>query len=187
MTLYLTAILPPALLAEEIDNIRKEIADKYKIYAALKPPVHITLYKPLRLPSAQEEHLLQILKSVAFLHYPFEQKLENFDYFNNKTLFIDCVKEPKLDALQSNISELYYKNKIDADDVKSNTSFHPHITIANRDITPDIFVPLWAEFKNRKLKRSFTIDRFTLLKHDGKKWQPLEDFLLQKSEELRFS
>jgi 2'-5' RNA ligase len=185
MTLYLTAILPPALLAEEIDDIRKEISEKYKIYAALKPPVHITLYRPLRIPSAQEKNLIQLLKPVSFMHNPFEQKLQNFDSFNNKTLFIHCVKQPMLNNLQKDVSAVYHKNKLDPEENKSSSAFHPHITIAFRDVSREIFIPLWAEFKNRKLKRSFTIDRFTLLRHDGKQWQPLEDFLLQKPEELR--
>ncbi|WP_207532202.1 2'-5' RNA ligase family protein [Desertivirga arenae] len=185
MTLYLTAILPPAPLSEEIDDIRKEISSKYNIHAALKPPVHITLYKPLKIPSAQEKHLIQMLKPVSLLHNPFKQELQNYDSFNNKTLFVNCVKEPLLNNLQKDISAVYLKNNIDPEEVKSNSTFHPHITIAYRDVSPEIFIELWAEFKNRKLKRSFTIDRFTLLKHDGKKWQPLEEYLLKKPEELK--
>ncbi|WP_207423668.1 2'-5' RNA ligase family protein [Desertivirga brevis] len=185
MPLYLTAILLPSPLSEEIDDIRKEISSKYNVYAALKPPVHITLYRPLSIPLTTEKNLIQLLKPVAFMHNSFEQKLQNFDSFNNKTLFVHCVKQPILNNLQKDISAVFHKNKLDPDENKSNSSFHPHITIAFRDVTPEIFIPLWAEYKNRKLKRSFTIDRFTLLRHDGKKWQALEEFLLQKPEELK--
>lgn len=184
MSLYLTAILPPAALAEEINDIRKEISEKYNVHAALKPPVHITLYRPVNMEPALEKHLIQLLKPVCHLHQPFKQDLENFDSFNNKTLFVNCVKQPLLNNLQKDISTVFNKNKIDPLEVKGNTRFHPHITIAYRDVKPEIFVSLWDEFKNRKLKRSFLVDHFSLLKHDGKKWQPLEDFPLKKIEEL---
>ena len=184
MSLYLTAILPPPDLSEEIDDIRKELSEKYQVFAALKPPVHITLYRPLDVESKLESHLIKLLKPVSGLHKPFVQELENFDSFNNKTLFVHCIKQPLLNRLQQDIAAVIYKNKIDVPDVKSNNSFHPHITLAYRDVKPEVFIPLWDEFKNRKFKRRFTVDHFTLLKHDGKKWHPLEHFPLNKSEEL---
>lgn len=184
MSLYLTAILPPADLSEEIDEIRKELSVKYQVFAALKPPVHITLYRPLDVESKLENYLINLLKPIGNLHKPFVQELENFDSFNNKTLFVHCLKQPLLNNLQKDISTVIYKNQIDVPEVKSNSSFHPHITIAYRDVKPEVFIPLWDEFKNRKLKRRFTVDRFTLLKHDGKKWQPIEHFSLSKQDEL---
>ncbi|RYD68897.1 MAG: 2'-5' RNA ligase family protein, partial [Sphingobacteriales bacterium] len=145
MSLYLTAILPPQELSEEIDEIRKELSEKYQVFAALKPPVHITLYRPLDIESKQESHLIKLLKPVGHLHKPFTQELENFDSFNNKTLFVHCVKQPLLNSLQKDISAVMYKNNIDVPDVKSNNRFHPHITIAYRDVKPETFIPLWDE------------------------------------------
>jgi len=184
MSLYLTAVLPPASLSEEIDDIRKEISMKYNVFAALKPPVHITLYRPVNMPSKLEEHLIKLLKPLSYQHEPFAQQLENFDSFNNKTLFVHCEKQPLLNTLQKDVATVFNKNNIDPPDVKSNSRFHPHVTIAYRDVSPEIFIQLWGEFKNRKFKRSFTVDRFTLLKHDGQRWQPIEEFFLNKPKEL---
>jgi len=184
MSLYLTAILPPEELSEQIDEIRKEFSERYNIFAALKPPVHITLYRPVNMDESLEQHLIKQLKPVRYNHNPFTQELLNFDSFNIQTLYITAVKNPLLSALQKDISAVFTKNKIDPKEVKGNTAFHPHLTIAYRDIPPDVFPAIWNELKNRKFKRSFLLDRFTLLKHNGKKWEVLEEFPLQKPQNL---
>jgi len=183
MSLYLTGILPPQHLSEEIDELRKEISAKYHVYAALRPPVHITLFRPVNMDAALEQHLIKWLKPIGGLHQPFKQELENFDCFNNKTLFIHCVNNQSLQNLQRDVAAVFNKNKIDPREVKGSSRFHPHITLAYRDVKPNIFIPLWDEFKVRKLKRNFTADRYTLLKHDGKQWIPLENIPLNKTQE----
>jgi len=184
MSLYLTAILPPQQLSEEIDDIRKEIAARFDVHAALKPPVHITLFRPVSMRADMEQHLIKWLKPVGTQHEPFTQELENFDSFNNKTLFIHCIKNTFIHNLQKDVATVFNKNKIDPREVKGSSRFHPHITIAYRDVQPQVFETLWTEFKNRKLKRSFMVNHFTLLKHDGKKWQPFEEFQLHKPANL---
>lgn len=176
--------MPPAQLSEQIDEIRQELSDRYKIYAGLKPPVHITLFRPVNIEESTEVSLVKLLKPVCFNHKPFTQELLNFESFNIQTLFIKAVKHPFLGALQKDITAVFNKNKIDPKEVKGNTTFHPHVTIAYRDIPPEVFPEIWNELKNRKFKRSFTVDRFSLLKHDGKKWQIFEEFKLQKPEVL---
>lgn len=184
MALYLTAISPPAELSEQIDDIRKELSERYNIYAALKPPVHITLYRPLHIDQSYESTLIKLLRPIGLNHYPFTQELLNFGSFNIQTLFIAAVKNPTLSALQKDVAAVFNKNKIDPKEVKGNTSFHPHVTVAYRDISPGIFPEIWEELKNRKFKRSFPVDHFTLLKHDGRKWQVFKEFVLAKPEML---
>lgn len=185
MSIYLTAILPPSSLSEEISEIREEISGKFKVYKALKPPVHITLFRPVHLEEEREKHLIRLLKPVSMQHRPFEQSLENFDSFNNQTLYIRVAKTPLLQALQKDIAGVFNKNKIDPREVKGNTSFSPHITIAYRDIPPNVFPVLWNEYKNRKFRRNFSIEKFSLLKHDGEQWNLLEEYPLQKPTDLQ--
>ncbi|TQM51538.1 2'-5' RNA ligase [Arcticibacter tournemirensis] len=185
MSLYLTAILPPAPLAEEIDEIRKEISEKYRVYKALRPPVHVTLFRPVNIDDDIEKYLIQWLKPVCHLHNPFEQQLENYDSFNNHTVYIRVPKSALLQALQKDISAVFNKNKIDPPEMKGNTSFNPHVTVAYRDVSPEVFAGIWEEYKNKKFRRSFTIDKFTLLKHDGHRWNILKEFPLQKPEILQ--
>ncbi|WP_207427467.1 2'-5' RNA ligase family protein [Pedobacter sp. SYSU D00535] len=184
MPLYLTAILPPPRLAEEIDEIRKEISVKYQVFAALKPPVHITLYRPLDVAASEESRLIKLLKPIGASHAPFPLQLENFDSFNNKTLFINTPKSPAIANLQKDVSKVFYQNQVDVPEMKGNTSFHPHITIAYRDVNPGTFKTIWEEFKNRKFKRSFDVEQFSLLKHDGRRWNTFAQFPLCRPTEL---
>lgn len=184
MRLYLTAILPPPALSEEINDIREEISERFNVFAALKPPVHITLFRPLNVDTVLEKHLIKWLKPITLLHKPFTIELENFDSFNNKTLFVQCIKNPPLQALQKDISGIFNSNKVCRDEVSGNNRFHPHVTVAYRDLSPEVFEQLWLEFKSRKLKRSFVADKVSLLKHDGRKWNMMTEFILQKRDEL---
>ena len=184
MSLYLTAILPPPALSEQIDDIRRELSERYKIYAALKPPVHITLYRPVNVDESFEETMIKLLKPVGFKHGPFAQELLHFDSFNIQTIYINAVKNRHLSALQKDIASVFNKNKIDSAEFKGNTTFQPHITVGYRDIPPNVFPDIWNELKNRKFKRSFQTEHFTLLKHNGKKWEVFKEFPLQKIQAL---
>lgn len=177
--LYLLAILPPAQLSEQIDNIRKECAAKFGVKAALKPPVHITLYRLFKLENSFEKQFIRLFKALGHTLQPFEQQLENFDSFNTHTVYIRAVKNPEIMQLNRSVSAVFSKYKIDPQETKSNLSFTPHITIAYRDISPEVFPEIWQEYKDRKFKREFLIDRITLLKHDTKRWNKMEEFRLQ--------
>jgi len=181
--LYLTAILPPEDLTEQIDAIRKECAELFGVEAALKPPVHITLFRPFSIEDERENQILKLLSPIGHHHSSFKVNLENFDTFNNQVVFIRVLKNEGLADLQREISGIYNRNKIDPKEFKSRSTFNPHITIAYRDIPAAVFPAMWEVYKNRKFKRSFTAESFILLKHDGKKWQPFKEFTLKKQEE----
>ncbi len=181
-SIYLLAILPPEELSAQIDLIRQECSEKFKVYMALKPPVHITLFRTFNMDESLEKHVHKLLKPVIYSHHPFEQELENFDCFNVHAVYIRALKNPAIAAMQKQISHIMNKSKIDPRESKTgNTLFTPHVTIAYRDIPPKIFPALWDEYKNRKFKRSFMVEKFTLLKHDYTKWNILEEFKLTEA------
>ncbi|MXV15265.1 2'-5' RNA ligase family protein [Hufsiella ginkgonis] len=181
--LYLLAILPPAQLGGQIHEIREECAHRFNVKAALKPPVHITLFRPFKLGPVLEKHLLRQL-SPAAVHPDIEIILENFDSFNVHTLYIRVVKNPGLSSLQRGIARIMNQHKFAPRETKNgNTTFTPHITIAYRDIPAETFPLMWEEYKDRKFQRKFTADGFTLLKHDGKKWQIFKEYRLKQEPE----
>jgi 2'-5' RNA ligase len=48
--------------------------------------------------------------------------------------------------------------------------FHPHITIAFRDLKKAIFNEAWDYYSNRLFQEEFTAESVTLLKHNGQFW-----------------
>jgi 2'-5' RNA ligase len=181
--LYLLAILPPEELSAQIDEIRKECSEKFGVLAALKPPVHITLHRPFKMEDTNEKYLYRMLSPARWFNI-FDICLENFGSFNVQVIYVHVNKNERLSMLYRKITGIINRNKLDPRETKNgNTAFNPHITIAYRDIPAESFPKMWEEYKDRKFKRSFTADRFTLLKHDGKRWNILKEFILQPEPE----
>lgn len=177
-SLYLLALLPPPDLSSQIDEIRKECSEKFKVYKALRPPVHITLYRPVFMEEGFEKNFSILMKSVAYSLKPFMQKLENFDEFNSQVVCIKALKSAALNDLRQSIVSVFRKHRIDPKETSGSLPYLPHITIAYRDVLPEVFPLIWEEYKNRKFKKRFLIDRFTLLKHDNQRWNVHEEFML---------
>lgn len=177
--LYLLAILPPEDLSRQIHEIRVQCAEKFGVQKALKPPVHITLYRPFKAVEAFENKLIRLIHSAASGLKPFHQDLENFEAFDMHAVVIRASKNSGITALHRSIASVFRKNEIDKLPAgKNSLPFRPHLTIAYRDILPEVFPMIWEEYKDLKFKRSFKADHFSLLKHDGTQWNLLEDFKL---------
>ena len=168
-SLYFVAILPPQEISSEIDEIRKQCSIDHKVYTALKPPVHITLAPPFKLDSKFEPKLFNSLE-LARNFSPFNQELKNFDGFPSHTVYINALKNPFISALFKTIKDVLKPYSSD-----NKGSITPHITIAYRDVN-DVYPHIMEEYKRRRYKAAFTVNKFSLLKHDGKKWNLLREF-----------
>ena len=49
--------------------------------------------------------------------------------------------------------------------------YHPHMTVAFRDLKKDVFPLAWAEFEKKEFNSAYEVNAFHLLKHDGKEWK----------------
>ena len=54
--------------------------------------------------------------------------------------------------------------------------YHPHMTVAFRDLKKELFTLAWDEFESKQYAPSFEVNTITLLKHDGKEWKQLKQF-----------
>ncbi len=180
--LYLIAVLPPDDLSLQINEIRVQCSKKFGVQKALNPPVHITLRPTFEMESRYEAQICRHLKSCASGFNPFRQDVENFEAFATNAVVILAKKNAEIMGLQKGITNVFRKNgsKTRLEGNKS-SSFRPHLTIAYRDIPPEVFPKIWDEYKDARFKRTFTLDQFSLLKHDGKKWNRLNDFKLCKT------
>jgi len=171
---YFLAIIPPEPLASEVNSIKKEFIEKYRSKAALRSPPHITLHMPFQWKEAKEERLFQVLAQTSKFD-SFRVELEKFGAFPPRTIFIqpkenDALKNMNEALLQMTKRELYLFHAV------HKNGFHPHITVAFRDLRKPLFYEAWKEFKNREFSASFTVNSFWLLKHDGKLWHAYKEF-----------
>jgi 2'-5' RNA ligase len=179
--LYLLAVLPPKQLSEEINEIRIECSEKFGVKKALKPPVHITLYRPFHMEISFEKQMIRLLHQATSHLQPYDQQLENFGSFNLDVIYIHALKNQVITDLHQAIVSVFRKHPVDPQ--KKSSAFSPHITIAYRDVLPQVFPLIWNEYKDRKFKRKFWADHFTLLRHDGVQWNRVEDFKLMGPEQ----
>lgn len=175
MKLYFIAILPDSGLRERIKDLKLEVKEKYGVKHALKLPAHITLHIPFKFAEEQESLLFEQLESFAAKQKPFEVNLNGFGSFPPRVLFIKVEQKEPLKKLYDELQQLV-SGLLESDDLPKNASFHPHITIATRDLDKEIYNEAWPKFKERNFKAAFSVERLTLFRHTGKIWQLGEEF-----------
>ncbi|WP_221390935.1 2'-5' RNA ligase family protein [Dyadobacter sp. NIV53] len=180
--LYFLAIIPPALICEEIISIQQYIATRFQSGAALKVIPHITLKAPFRFLSDQHENVIQWFDQMSINVVPFSLELKGFAAFENPKQPVIYVKpnfNPPLFDLQKQISHNF--NTAFPDLALKNTElpFKPHLTIAYRDLKPQFFEEARKEFQTKNYEATFLITDFRLMQHDGKHWDSIRSYQMQ--------
>lgn len=172
--LYFAALLPPPNLMEEIRQLKLKIKEKVGASHALKLPAHITLLPPFEMESQGEIGLFDILGSVSNVSTVFEIELEGFGSFRQRVIFIDVGNPEKVKQLQRKL----LRSTLTITGANPEGSFHPHVTLATRDLGVLDFNTAWPEFRNKAYSSNFMATAITLFKHNGKTWDILKEFPL---------
>lgn len=175
---FFIALIPPEPIRSEIHSFKEELSEKFMTRAALRSPPHITLHMPFLWPKKSEQRLLEAISSLSAGLAPVEVHLRGFGNFSPRVIFIAVENDPALLALQRAVS-LHCRrslNILNAD--YKETPFHPHITIAFRDLKKQVFQQAWNSFEHREFRRDFKADSLHLLKHNGKVWETYKEFRL---------
>ena len=173
-SLYFIAIIPPALIQEKITALKTEVANRFGSSHALKAPPHVTLYMPFKWKDKNFEKLRNLIEEINEGIEPFEILLKGFDFFEPRVVFVDVVPSIKLEELQQQVV-LKCKRELRLDNANyKSKAFHPHMTIAFRDLKKPKFYEAKGYFNGMKLDAEFKVTQICLLKHDGKKWEVIE-------------
>ena len=175
-SLYFIAFIPPSPFFEEAQALKEHFRDQYKSKASLNSPPHITLHMPFQWKEAKEEKLLTALRVFSSGKKSFALSFNDFSCFAPRVIYMDIKPSESLTVLQQ---ELHRFCKVELNQFNAqyrDLPFHPHLTLAFRDLKKDQFPKAWQDFKEKKFSGEFTADKITLLKHDGKHWKPFHDF-----------
>ncbi len=175
-SLYFIALIPPSPFFEEAQGLKEYFRDQYHCKASLNSPPHITLHMPFQWKTTKEEKLVNALRDFASGKNSFHISFKDFSCFAPRVIYIDITASESLNALQH---ELYRFCKMELNLFNAqyrDLPFHPHVTLAFRDLKKDQFIRAWEEFREKKFMGEFSVDKITLLKHDGKHWQRFHDF-----------
>lgn len=168
-SLYFIAITPDKQISKEVTALKNYISSKYFSKAALTSPPHITLFPPFKWDE-QNEHLIIIsLGSFVMNKKSFNFMLNCFGCFKPRVIFVKPGVSEELNNLQKDLL-LHLKTTIDLYDQQNERPYHPHMTIATRDLQKKYFYEAWEEFKNKNFSVEFNVCSITLLKHNGKYW-----------------
>jgi 2'-5' RNA ligase len=171
-SIYFIAIIPPKEICDSITAFRLDFAGRFKSKAALKIIPHITLKAPFKL-TADPSEVNRWFQALTFHSGPFQIELKDFGVFNNKrhpVVFVKPVLNTPLSSLQKEIIRSFRVTYPDIQVTENELEFHPHITVAYRDLGYADFSEAWKEYQQKEFRAVFDVDSIALLQHDGRGW-----------------
>jgi len=172
--LFFIGIIPHTEILDEVQEFKHYCKTRFDSSKALNSPAHITLIPPFKFEFKDVNNLVKHLNEDLNKYKEFYLSTDGFDHFGDRVLFVKLEKNRELDELQFKL-----KNRFNAHpDIvpNKNQNFHPHMTIAFRDLTKENFYEAWDHFHKIHYKRVFYVKGYFLLKHDGQKWKILNQF-----------
>ena len=174
-SLYLIALVPDAALRARIKSLKEEVKRRFGASHALKSPAHITLQMPFRRPETFEAEMFQSLESLASRQGVLELPLKGFGCFPPRVLFVKVENHEAVRKLHRQLQKVLHED-LGFGEQEPGFRFHPHMTIATRDLTGEAFRQAWPEFADRGFEAIFQVKSLFLLRHNGKTWDCHREF-----------
>jgi len=168
--MYYMAVVAPEEVNSKVKKFKEFMKERFGCTVALKSPAHITLIPPFWHDDTDEEKMKEWLKEFSKGKTEFPLELDGFSSFPPRVLFVKVKPSDPLEKLKGQLEE-YLIDHSNLPVKKETRSFHPHITIANRDLMKRDYLPAWEHFKNMKYSANFTVKDLSLLKHNGTNWE----------------
>ena len=166
--MYFIAIVLPDGLNKKVLRWKHFMHERFGCEVGLKSPAHITLVQPFWMQPEKEHQLMADMDAISSSASPFTIDTKNFSTFKPRTIYIDVAVNEELRSLKEAINEFFsqadYKIKIET------RPFHPHITIATRDLNKKDFNEALTFFERKKFKAEWEASGLSLLRHNSKNW-----------------
>jgi len=170
MNMYYLAVLAPEDINKEVLKWKDFFREKFGCTAALKSPAHITLIPPFWMSPDLEIDLIEAtIKEFSNKQKRFNIQLKDFSVFKPKVIFVDVLKNGNLETLHTEFNAfILQQNKYPIK--KDDRIFHPHITLAARDLYKKAFSEAWEIFGAKKYEADWPAIGISLLRHNKKNW-----------------
>lgn len=173
---FIAIVLPPDL-NEMVLEYKNYMFDRYGCRTGLKSPAHITLVPPFWMNQEKEGELGEDLTRLAD-YTSFRLSTEGFSAFPPRTIFINPSPSRELSEFKKKADEIFCKPG--GIGKKEERPFHPHITIATRDLSKKAFQEAWAYFEKKKFHKEWMVKNVSLLKHNQEHWEVIRTISFQK-------
>lgn len=165
--LYFIGIVPEKNICEKIKQLKLLAQDKFNCSWALRSTAHITLVPPFHLELSSENQLSNELTNFNYDKFPIS--IDGFDHFSDRVIFLKVDNHKKIFTLKQTLDA-----QLDSFDIKSRTkNFHPHITIAFKDLNNEIFNVAFSYFNKLNLYEISKNWKICLFKNDKSGWKIL--------------
>ena len=169
MNMYFIALVAPPDINEDILKWKNFFKEKYQCLVALKSPAHITLIPPFWMKEELEADLVKSIGEFSLAIKPFQVNLKNFAAFKPRVIYVEVVKNETLNDLQTALTDFVLSQ--DKYPVKKeDRPFHPHVTLAARDLYKKAFYDAWETFSVKKYEAAWVVNGISLLRHNKKNW-----------------
>ncbi len=130
---------------------------------------------PFKFAEKKEEKLFSCLHEFKFNELLTIQ-LKHYGIFEPRVVFINVENNITLCNFQMQLVQHVKANLGLVNQAESLRGFHPHITIAYRDLKKTVFYKIWEEFKNKIFEKSFLCATICLLKEEENEWIVYKEF-----------
>jgi 2'-5' RNA ligase len=164
--LYFIAIIPPQEICDEITVFKKDFSERFQSSVALKVVPHITLKSPFKLPAEKQEGLKIWFRQLPLFLNEFFIELSGFGAFpntNSPVVFVQLVMNEALLILQKGVLRHFRMSYPEIEISPLEFNFKPHMTVAYRDLEPEMFANAWKEYSVKKYQAVFSVNEFCLL------------------------
>ena len=118
---------------------------------------------------ANEDKLINRLKDFLVGYKPLKLMIKGVKTFGNRVIYLGVEAEQELYDFQSDL-KTFCKRELNLVDELSDRNFHPHMTIAFKDIKKSQFQNI-LKFSNEKdLAKEWTETQIVLLKKEDGRW-----------------
>ncbi|HEY8893290.1 MAG TPA: RNA 2',3'-cyclic phosphodiesterase [Niastella sp.] len=172
---YFIAIVAPEEINQQVLEWKQYMLQHFNCKVALRSPAHITLIPPFIIAGELLPQMEEQLELFSARQQSFPIQLKNFAAFKPRVLYVHVEPNTHLSGLQSNLEAFLLQHK-HFPIKKEERSFHPHVTIANRDLQQSDFPIAWQYFHQLKYDVTFPANALALLQHNGQIWEIARSF-----------
>lgn len=175
---YFLALVPEGNIQSEATALKEEMRDLFGVKYALKSPAHVTIKMPFIYNGFKEDRLIAKLEKFLAGFSPFDLSFHGFDRFGKRVIFVALRPSEALNNLQESLAT-FCKEELKLVKELSDRAFHPHMTIAFKDLKPKNFDSYWDHFKKKRFSARYSAKDVALLKRTAGRWEVIHRFTLK--------
>jgi 2'-5' RNA ligase len=166
---YFLAIVPIGEIQRAATALKDELKEQLNIKYALKSPAHITLKMPFSYNEAKEKVLVEKLENFLSTKKTLKIKVGGTDTFGKRVIYWKVQADSRLAELQVDL-KTFCKRELNLVDELSDRNYHPHMTIAFKDVKERDFDQAKALIKSSDIDQPLNVCSVELLKRMDGKW-----------------